>query len=225
MRYSDFPVRSIKHVVLDVDGTLYSRWMLRALVALDFLLFYTVRAGGLTEFRIIVAYRTRWNDCARQEKDFIYHEECSNVASLFNIEKTRVSECIEIWLQERPLRLLQIAKCPFLDSFLSALVSLDKTVSVLSDYPLGKKLKCLGLEDYLVMENGSEWPVKLKPKPDRLLRHIHELSLAPKECMYIGDDQLIDRRAAERAGIRFVHRERFFFFRALMCLKFGKQHR
>ena len=64
-------------------------------------------------------------------------------------------------------------------------------------------VKELGLEERAACVVCGDTTPHLKPHPASLLHAAHELALAPRDCVYLGDD-LRDIQAARSAGMRCV---------------------
>ena len=75
-------------------------------------------------------------------------------------------------------------------------------LGVLSDFPVGTKLKAMGIEDYFsVILSSEEWG-RYKPclTPFELMRD--EMKMESRDILYVGDSLRKDIEGAGRAGLR-----------------------
>lgn len=77
-------------------------------------------------------------------------------------------------------------------------------MGVLSDFPLGSKLKAMAIEEYFCVKVSSEDIGRYKPcyTPFRVLSE--KLGVKPSEILYMGDSQRKDVEGAAGAGFRTV---------------------
>lgn len=90
-------------------------------------------------------------------------------------------------------------------STLEALLSSGLRIAVISDFPVERKLKYLGLDDLVECAFSSEETGYLKPNPEPFLELSRRLALPPDKIMYVGNHYEYDILGAKEAGMRSAH--------------------
>ena len=113
--------------------------------------------------------------------------------------------------------LLEVRRAAFVDVVnaepslkpLLAAVGDRHALGLLSNYPDGaairESMSMTGLAPHfksVVVSGDVGW---VKPHPDVFARSLAELSAAPEETLFVGDNWLADVQGAKRAGMRVVH--------------------
>jgi putative hydrolase of the HAD superfamily len=81
-------------------------------------------------------------------------------------------------------------------------------LAVISDFPVHRKLKYLGLDDLFDCAFSSEEIGYLKPNPEPFLSLAQRLSLPPDQIMYVGNNYKYDILGAREVGMRSAHLSR-----------------
>ena len=76
---------------------------------------------------------------------------------------------------------------------------------MLSDFPVERKLRYLGLDGYWDCALTSEETGYLKPNPEPFLAVAGRLGLPPEQIVFVGDKYLYDVLGAHRVGMRTAH--------------------
>ena len=190
----------IKAVCFDIDGTLYpksqtNRILVKtALADLPFALRYLMmrrkmrEEDGFSDFPLSSA-----DDFKRRELAIMYGERKD--LDWF-LEKER-SVFHAKWEEE----FLSVRMFPGMADFLRDLKKIVP-VAFLTDFPVGTKLKAMGIEDVPQFVICSENIGHLKPSrlPFRLLSE--RLSLNAEEILYVGDSEKKDVLGARNAGMK-----------------------
>ena len=75
-------------------------------------------------------------------------------------------------------------------------------LAVLSDFPIGVKLKALGVEEYFSYIASAEDSGHLKPSPVPFRVMLDALGFEPHQVLYVGDSESKDIAGAHNAGLR-----------------------
>ena len=195
---------SVQLVVFDVDGTLYDQRKLRALMAAEILLFVALHPWRWRDVLVVREYRNvheafSSDECANLEQALV-----SEVARRMSVPQTRVSEIIQEWLFERPLKHLPSVRFHEVATVIEELKASGVRVAFLSDhYPVGK-LKALSLDSGAAYYSTRSDLSCLKPNPKLLLTILTEQGARPGECVVVGDRDDRDGEIARRTGVHFV---------------------
>ena len=191
----------IKLLAFDIDGTLYPKmqtnWILlkTSLFHLPFALKYlkmraTIREeDGYGDFPLISEDEFKMRECR------IMYPDGSKSLEWFKTKEKRVFH--DKWERE----FLNIRMYDGMSSFLSDL-SKVVPVALLSDFPIGSKLKALKIEGVADFVISSEEIGRLKPSklPFRIL--YEHFSLRPEEVLYVGDSERKDVLGSRNAGMK-----------------------
>jgi len=193
--------QSIRLVVFDVDGTLYSQRPLRLRMARA-LIGHCLSARDLRPLLVVRAYRTERETLADQECEGFEAKLIGLVADRFGLTHADTRAIVSEWIERRPLPMLRSARRPGVSDFFDAIRRSGKKIGILSDYPAVDKLQALGLDaDYIVSAADSEVAV-LKPHPRGLQRIMAMAGADASETIFIGDRADRDGEAGRRAGVR-----------------------
>ena len=75
-------------------------------------------------------------------------------------------------------------------------------VCALSDFPIGVKLRALGVEEYFSFMASSEDYGSLKPSTTPFLAMLSAISLSAEQVLYVGDSESKDIAGAKGVGMR-----------------------
>lgn len=76
------------------------------------------------------------------------------------------------------------------------------TLCALSDFPIGVKLRALGVEEYFSFMASSEDYGSLKPSATPFLAMLSAISLSAEQVLYVGDSESKDIAGAKGVGMR-----------------------
>jgi HAD superfamily hydrolase (TIGR01549 family) len=198
----------VKAVLFDVDGTLYSQRVLRALIFLELM-----GAACMSPVRSVRTVRRL--QAFRRERERLRHlvqggglerRQYAVVQQRHGFAEGEVEEVVQEWIARRPLKYLRQARHAGLEDFLRECRALDLKIGAFSDYPSEAKIDALGVGRYFDLHLCSTDPQidAFKPSSRGILQAAGQWGLRPQEIVYIGDRFEIDGAAAEAAGCRFI---------------------
>jgi putative hydrolase of the HAD superfamily len=191
--------KAIRLVVFDVDGTLYNQRPLRIRITLE-LLADAAMKWNLGALRILSVYRKLREKLGDDETPSFELELVIETAQRTGRSEDYVRRTVADWMETRPLRHLPACRYPGVERLFAGLRRKDKTIAILSDYPVAAKLAALGLEaDFEVCASDPDVGV-LKPNPLGLLKAMAVSGARPDETVLIGDRIDRDGEAARRCG-------------------------
>lgn len=197
---------SLKAILFDVDGTLYSQARVRRTVFRK-LFCNCVRhpAEGVRSVRLLRAYRA-----VQEELRNHYAAEAEGQFRLA-CQRTGVSEqagrrIVQKWMFTAPLPAIAGAMTPGLREFLDTARSRGIRCGVVSDYAPEDKLAAMGIREQfsVIVSPGAHSVTRFKPAPDGLYAALRTLRVSAAEAIYIGDRQDVDLKAAHQAGMPAV---------------------
>jgi FMN phosphatase YigB (HAD superfamily) len=194
-------------VAFDVDGTLYDQRALRMRMMRE-MIGHAARERSLETMGLIRTYRRIRERLGEEEATDFEQILVSETALRVGCSKARVASVVAEWIERRPLRHLQVCRCPGLQELFAALRRSGKTIGILSDYPAREKLRALGLETDLIVCAGDAGVDRLKPHPQGLQVLIARAGATASETILIGDRIERDGLSARRAGAGCLIRSR-----------------
>jgi HAD superfamily hydrolase (TIGR01549 family) len=204
------PIRDVRGVLFDLDGTLYSSVALRRILARR-ILFELVRSprAGLQALRAIRAYRTaheQLRSTPPPEQRDLGEAQLELAVSLSGIERGTVRRCLDRWFEAEALAALRAMRSPETLAILNRLRSRGLLLGVVSDYPARAKLEALGLTGSFGAIVSAQDPgvQRLKPHPAGVYAALELLGVESSEALYVGDRLDVDAGCARAAGLRFV---------------------
>ena len=200
--------RSIRAVLLDVDGTLYHQRALRCFMGLE------LCALPFASRSYRAAYTT-WRSLGsfRRIREELRHlgEPTASLATLQYVEtaervgvnRGHLERMVAEWLYQRPLKYLRLCRRSDLEAFLTFLANQRVQVGIFSDYPVLDKLQALGLAGRMSLTLCATDPEinAFKPHPKGFLHACARWSIPPAEVLYIGDRPEVDAVGAANAGM------------------------
>jgi len=199
----------LKAILMDVDGTLYRKSVVRKAMIMRLLRYSAVKPiRGLKSLRIIAGYR-RGQEVLREKsaiQESLPDLQLKYAANFSGSEMSSVKAEVERWMEREPLEHLRRAMRPGLREFLARCRELGLKTGVVSDYPAYAKLSAMGLSgsfDVSVCAQDSEVNV-FKPNPKGLIVCAQRLIVSPHQTVYIGDRAEVDGVAADRAGMNCI---------------------
>lgn len=200
--------RSVRAVLLDVDGTLYHQEPLRFLMALELSALPLVRRSYGSASRVWRSLR-----CFRRVREELRLVGAlkSSLADLQYVETAKragvnsveIEQVVAEWIYRRPLKYLRFCKRRGIEQLLAFLESNKIQIGVFSDYPVADKLRALGLSRSVTLMLCATDPDinAFKPHPKGFLRACAIWGLVPEEVLYIGDRPEVDAPGAAAAGM------------------------
>ena len=188
---------SIRLVVFDVDGTLYSQKALR-LRMLKELVGYTLASRSLETLRTLRLYRKIRETMGEQEVDGFDRVLIARTAREAGAEQAKVQSLVREWMEQRPLAHIRACRYPQVAELFAALKSRNKIIGIFSDYPAVEKLRAMDLKADIVV-SAADVGI-LKPNPRGLAVIMTAAGVGPQETILIGDRIERDGEAAQRIG-------------------------
>lgn len=190
-------------VIFDVDGTLYYQNRLRAIMAGRLLLHVLCQPHRLIDLKIIKAFRTFREEAAVTPSDLATYQ-YQVISEQLSVEFNDVKSVIEKWMYRMPLPYLRFCGDEKLLAIIRKIKSCGVTAIAYSDYPAVDKLAALGLDVDFVFSATDPAINCLKPNPRGLTAILSQLSLAPEDCLFIGDRDEKDGLCARQVGMDFL---------------------
>ncbi len=190
----------IHFVVFDVDGTLYNQRKLRLCMAGE-MIADALATGGLTNLRVLRAYRSLRETIGEQEIDDFQDSLMARTVERTGQPSERIEAIVAEWIQCRPLAYIESCRYNGLVELFAGLRRRKKAIGIFSDYPADEKLQRMKLSaDYILSANDVGVGI-LKPNPRGLQMLMERAGVSPEETVLIGDRPDRDGLAAQRAGV------------------------
>lgn len=187
----------IKALCFDIDGTFYPKRQTHEYLLLSFfstpvfsLKYNSMRQkmrqqDGLASAPELTLDEFRRKECllmyGRKRDDYLYHYKC----------------LYDSW--QRTSRLIR--PFPHVREALEKAKGEGYILGALSDFPLGSKLRTLGLEGLFDYEASTEDCGYLKPNATPFVVMCREIGVKPEEVLYTGDSERKDVKGAANAGL------------------------
>jgi putative hydrolase of the HAD superfamily len=197
----------LKVIVFDVDGTLYRQGPLRRAMLLRLLRTTVARpVEGLRTLRALEAYRRAQEELRGRTSGAVAREQIRLACERAKCDPAFVTACVDRWMEQEPLDLLQGCAYSGLVEFLDACRARGLRIAALSDYPAAAKLRALGIAERFELVLCAQEPDVdvFKPHPRGLQVVLQRLGVFAHECLYVGDRAEVDAAAARAAGIPCV---------------------
>ena len=193
--------RGIRAICFDVDGTFYPkrqmdiRLLRTSILHLPFSLRYNA-------MRQEIRRRNGLSDPGALDHDAFSELECSimypvrpGMLDAFRQREKRLFH--DKWEKS----FMTIKPYPFLKNALFKAESEGLALGVLSDFPLGSKLKALGIEDFFSYKASTESCGVLKPAKTPFRLMLESMGYKPEEVLYVGDSESKDVKGAKNYGM------------------------
>ena len=192
----------IKAVCFDIDGTFYPKWKMDVrLVRAS--LFHLPFALKYNKMRKAIRKEDGYNDLPPMSYDeiskrgamFFYgNDDIKSQKKYRDNEKSILHDSyIKSYATIKSARGVKEA--------LDGLRSAGYRMAALSDFPIGVKLKAMGLEEYFEKVISSEDLGHFKPSRTPFKALIDSLKLKPEEILYVGDSYSKDVLGSKKAGM------------------------
>lgn len=188
---------AVKAVAFDIDGTLYPNWKMQ-LNSIPFFALHPMLIYKFGEVR---------KEIRKLEKIDNFHD---SQAELFgralNIPSEKAGEIIDRYFYRRWEKTFSRIK-PYgnVKSVIKSIKAMKLKTAVLSDFPIGEKLRYFGLEGLWDVELSSEQTGYLKPHKEPFLALSDKLGLKPGEVVYVGNSYSYDVVGSKGAGMIAGH--------------------
>jgi FMN phosphatase YigB (HAD superfamily) len=191
--------------LIDLDGTLYRHSFVRAMMAIELVVWGRSAIRTLRTFRG-EQERLRAAELADGSDPFAL--QIKRTARRLGLADREVADVVDDWMIDRPGKWLRIFRRRGLLRAITQFRSQGGRTALVSDYPAQRKLAALriaGLFDVVVACGEPAGPHYLKPHPSGYLLAAERLGFAADQCLVIGDRADADGEAARRAGMSFLH--------------------
>lgn len=198
---------SIRGIVFDVDGTLYSAFSLQCLIILQLAVSGLKRPALFRQLlKAISAFRKAQEilRCSDNPENDLREKQLKLASSMSGLKKESVCCMVREWMEKIPLRHIPLAKRSGLESVLRGLKKKGYRIGIFSDYPCEEKLDALGIRSFIdaVSCSTDRGIGVFKPHPRGFEVIAEKLSLSPREIMYVGDRKDVDAAGALSAGMK-----------------------
>jgi len=183
----------IKAIAFDIDGTLYPNRQMY-LHSIPFFLKHSDKIGKMNQVRHVLR-DSEWSDSLHSAQARLYAEKrnITEEAARKEINKLFYTEWEQIFKRVKPF--------PGIKNVLAELKQTEIKLAVMSDFPVGNKLKYFGLEGFWDVAISSEDSGKLKPHAQAYSYLADKLELLPSEILYVGNNYKYDIIGSKNAGM------------------------
>lgn len=187
----------LKVVAFDVDGTLYPNWVMY-LRSIPF---------GIAHFKKLLSFaRVRKRIRTIKPVHDFYRLQAEQYASLMNMTVQEAMEQIRrVFYSQWEEVVLDIKPYPHLQEVLFQLKEKGYKLAVLSDFPIGNKLRYLGLDSLWDATFSCEEIGYLKPNPEPFNLLPAHFAVQPYEVLYVGNNYRYDIEGAKRIGFHTAY--------------------
>jgi putative hydrolase of the HAD superfamily len=201
------PFASVRGVVFDVDGTLYSQTGLRRRMALRMLAEAAKHPKKIkADWKIVSAYRRAQEILRRSGKRTpgLAGEQVRMAADISGSGEDEVRRTVSFWMETVPLKIIPRCAPMDLPGMIQGLSRSGFKIGVFSDYPCEEKLKALGILGlvHAVLCSTDESVGAFKPHPAGFRAAAGRLALNPSEVLYVGDRVKVDAKGAGNSGMK-----------------------
>lgn len=194
--------QGVRYLALDIDGTLYPKWMLNARMVRSF----------FPSGRLALAFNWARAEYRRQQdgeptvppnREGLLARQAALVAARLNTDDLpRVRAAIDRQFYEAWERSFLTIK-PFAHLRESLVLAKEQGLGIvlLSDFPVAQKPKTLGIEDVVDGAFSSEESGYLKPHPNAFAPLLATLGCRADEVLYVGDSYTKDCVGAKGLGM------------------------
>ena len=192
----------IKALCFDIDGTFYPKWKMNWRIAkasilnLPFALRYnSMRKEIRREDGYSNPPKLSYQEIGKRGARMLYGDDSPESVKRFRKKERAVFHAR--W--ERSY--LSLKSAPFVKETLKRAQTEGYRMAALSDFPIGVKLKAMGIEDKFEVIISSEDIGHFKPSLTPFVALYEALGLRPEEILYVGDSYRKDILGAKNAGM------------------------
>jgi HAD superfamily hydrolase (TIGR01509 family) len=215
------PFESVRGVVFDVDGTLYSQPALRLRMVMRLLASAALRPKKLmAEWKMVSRFRVAQEILRRRgnQSPDLAREQLRMAVRKGGLDEEKVLNTVLYWMETVPLDHIPACARRNLPLLIEGLRRSGLKIGVFSDYPCEKKLRALGILPLVdaALCSTDESVGAFKPHPAGFRAAAERLGLDPAEVLYVGDRVEVDAEGAKAAGMKaaIVHK-------GALCLEDG----
>lgn len=211
------PWDEVQAVVFDVDGTLYDQRKLRLRIVTEMMVQAARGSFSFADFKTIMLYRRCRERWAESQQPVLATTQYELAASMIGRPASEIRRLVEEWIERRPLPHLRACRFASVDAVFERLRARGIRIGVFSDYPIKDKLVALALRADAVAYALEPEISYLKPNTAVLKTVISRLTIAPKNCLVIGDREDKDGVCAHNLEANFICRHGRRFFQDLLA--------
>ncbi|MBI9098865.1 MAG: HAD family hydrolase [Spirochaetaceae bacterium] len=188
---------AIKAIAFDIDGTLYPNWKMQV----NSIPFFALHPKLIYKFgEIRKEIRTLENI------DDFYKIQAQLLGKALSVSTEEAAQLIEKYFYtEWEKTFSRIKPYGNVEKVIKSIRAMGLKTAVLSDFPIGEKLKYFGLDNLWDIEISSEDSGYLKPDKRPFLYLSEKLVLKPEEVIYVGNSYKYDVVGAKKAGMIAGH--------------------
>lgn len=188
---------AVKAIAFDIDGTLYPNWRMK-LFSLPFL---------VSHLPLVLAFSKVRKDMRKVDKiDDFKAIQTSFMARELKVTPEEAGAAVDSIIYKKWENIFRRVK-PFsgLQTALEELKARGYALGVMSDFPVGHKLRYFRLDGHWDVTMSSEDTGYLKPHAAPFLALAEKLGCAPEEVLYVGNSYAYDVKGAHAAGMKSVY--------------------
>lgn len=194
---------SIEAVAFDIDGTFYPLWKTQlrvffaSLSSLPFALAYNkARQRVRTEDSFLALPPLSEKERGERMCSYMW-DRCGDEDIEYFLKKEK-----KVFFSRYEKSFSNIKAYDGVESLLMKLEDSGIKKGVLSDFPVGTKLKAMGIDKYFPVQLSSEDWGRYKPCLTPFEMLVSEMNVKPRAILYVGDSLRKDIEGAKRAGLR-----------------------
>jgi putative hydrolase of the HAD superfamily len=202
-----FDWKSVKLVVFDVDGTLYSQRCLRLKIGFQLIL-HSIKTRSILDLRVLRKYRNIRETMAELEIEDFDAFFINKTAAECGVTAHKVKLIVSKWIDKKPIDYLANCRFDGVQQLFEKLRNAGVKIAIFSDYPAQGKIFALGLKADFIACAGDLDVGFLKPNPKGLNNIISQAGETVDSTLMIGDRISRDGRAAQALGVRVLIKSR-----------------
>lgn len=188
---------AVKAVAFDIDGTLYPNWKMQ-LNSIPFFAFHPKLIYKFGEIRKEIRKLENIDD--------FYLTQAELFGDALGIPADQAGSLIESFFYSSWEKTFSRIK-PYgnVKKVIKSLKAMGLKTAVMSDFPIGEKLKYFGLDKLWDVEISSEEAGYLKPDKRPFLYLSEKLNVKPEEVIYVGNSYSYDVVGSKKTGMIAGH--------------------
>ncbi|MBQ7593829.1 MAG: HAD family hydrolase [Synergistaceae bacterium] len=196
-------------LIFDLDGTLYYQTPVRIFMAVWMIIHYALRPLKIRELFAVLKYRELREKLFAVDKEDFNVKQINEAARLCGVPQEETERVINLWMNEKPLKLVKLFRRRKLLDALRKFQTSGKTIIIYSDYPVKEKLRALNFEPDKYFWSTDGFINCMKPDASGLLRIIRTFKLNAQNILYVGDRYDRDGKCAENTGVAYMDVKEF----------------
>jgi putative hydrolase of the HAD superfamily len=188
---------AIKAIAFDIDGTLYPNWKMH----LNSAPFFALRP------RLIYKFGKIRKDIRHiDEIDDFYRIQAELLGEELSMDPSAARKLIDtVFYDKWEKTFTRIKPYGNVKKVIESIKDMGLKTAVMSDFPIGNKLKYFGLENLWDVEVSSEESGYLKPDKRPFLNLSMKLAVKPEEIIYVGNSYSYDVVGSKQTGMIAGH--------------------